>query len=336
MYDILGRHPACRAGHAKGAFCRGVFIPSGDAAELTDAPHMRDPLEVTVRFSNVTGDPDKHDGSGNAHGMAVRFHLAGEGHADLIAVSLPCFTNRLPSDFVEMNYSCFKHKGGRTRKRLLGTLGYALRHHESLKAMWASVRMKPIPSYANGRYNSLNAFTWTKRGRGADDAYGCYVRYSWIPVEGQRAISKREAKRRARDFLQQDLDERLGRTPRRPIRFRLEVQLASADDKDKGRVEDPTRVWPTKPARIVPASKDENHGPPVSKDGMRARFLTVGVLELTDLVEGPATGDRALGFDPLHLTEGIESSGDRILEFRPQVYELAARERALASNDESS
>jgi hypothetical protein len=35
-------------------------------------------------------------------------------------------------------------------------------------------------------------------------------------------------------------------------------------------------------------------------------------------------------------TDGIESSGDRILEFRPQVCKLAARERALASLDEST
>jgi catalase len=324
MYDALGNHPGCRSGHAKGTFCAGVFTPSGEARELTDAPHLQEnPVGVTVRFSTVTGDPNRHDGAGgNARGMAVRFHLPDDQYTDLIAVSLPCFTNRLPADFIDLNHSCFEYKEGRTRTRPLGTALYLLRHWESFKAMKATKLMKPIPSYANCRYNSLNAFIWTKE----EEGISCYVRYSWIPFEGERSISKQAAGKLQSDFLQQDLNERLGTAPSRPIRFGLDVQLASK--KDRGRVNDPTKAWPTRPERIVPAVPDGS-GPPVESDGKRARCLRVGELQLNEVVEGPAIGDDPFGFGPLNLTKGIARSEDEILKVRPGVYELAARDRLV-------
>jgi catalase len=323
MYDTLGSHPGCRSGHAKGTFCAGVFTPSGEAAELTTAPHLQgdqhDPVRVTVRFSTVTGDPNRHDGKGgSARGMAVRFHLPNGEYTDLITVSLPCFTNRRPADFVEMNRSCFKYREGRTRFRLLGTGLYLARHWESFKAMKATKLMKPVPSYANCRYNSLNAFVWTRD----DQGISCYVRYSWIPVEGEQTLDKQVARTRASDFLHQDLYERLGKA--QPIRFWLDVQLASREDRD--RVDDPTKVWPTTPERIVPASPG-GKGPPLGEDGRRRRVVRAGELTLTEVVEGPAVGDDPFGFGPLNLTDGIGPSEDEILVFRPTVYKLAASDR---------
>jgi catalase len=311
MYDILGRPPACRVGHAKGTFCAGVFMPYGEASELTDAAHLQDtPVEATVRFSRVTGDPDKHDGSNGRCGMATRFHLRDGSDTDLIAISLDRFTNRRPQDFVEMNYACFNPKDGpRTQK--LKTVLFWLRHPESAQPMLAAMRKKPIPSYANCVYNSVNAFMWTK------GQASCFVRYSWIPDEPERSITKEEALARPSDYLQQDVAERLGSAPLRPIRFRLQVQLASRADQMKGRVDDPVRVWPVRPNRMRPAGGAAS----------RPRFLTAGVLELTRLVDGPATEHAALGFNPLNLTPGIAPSDDEILNFRHEVYELASTER---------
>ena len=143
------------------------------------------------------------------------------------------------------------------------------------------------------------------------------MRYSWLPEEGERSITKEEALARSSDYLQQDVAERLGSAPPRPLRFRLQVQLASRADRVKGRIDNPVRVWPAKPNRIVPAGGGAE----------RPRFLTAGVLELTRLVEGPAAGHDALGFNPLNLTRGIKPSADEILNFRHDVYELASAER---------
>jgi catalase len=181
--------------------------------------------------------------------------------------------------------------------------------------------MKPIPSYANCRYNSLNAFVWRKEAEGIS----CYVRYSWIPVEGERFITKQAAGELPSDFLHQNLNKRLGEEPLQPISFRLDVQLASNKD---SRVEDPTKAWPTRPERIVPAWPSGN-GPPLGEDGKRLRSLQAGELKLTEVVEGPAVGDDPFGFGPLNLTDGITASEDQILLFRPGVYELAARDRLV-------
>jgi catalase len=321
MYAMLGIHPGCRSGHAKGTLCTGTFTPSERAHELTDAPHMKEQtVDVTVRFSNQTGDPDRHDGAKHQiRGMATRFHLPGGRYTDLVTISLPCFSNRTPGDFIEMNRACFKRKKNKrsgkhkTKFRLVKMPLFLLRHRESVRTFVATFRAKPIPSYANCRYNSLNAFMWSS------DKFRGYVRYSWMPEDGQRTL--KGAKKLPPDFLQRDLYDRLGRRPPRPIRFWLEVQLATKEDLRRHRVDDPTRIWPKQ------EGKPGEPGPvPALHDKPLAQFRTVGVLELTSLMdEEPEGGVPA--FNPLNLTEGIDISGDPILEFRKNVYELAAYQR---------
>jgi catalase len=313
MYDILGQPPAVRSGHAKGIFCRGVFTPTAHASELTRAPHMQDrPVEATVRFSNVTGDPDRPDSARTLRGMATKFHLDGGAHTDLVAITLPCFTNRTPGDFVTMNQRCFKRKSGKTGVRPLGMAAFLIQHKESRKATWATVRVPRFPSYANYTYNSLNAFRWI-------DAAGHehYVRYSWVPLETEAPIGRAAARGLAHNYLQEDLAERLGRSPVQTVRFHLQVQLASAKDLSKNRVPDPTAPWPDKHKRIVTAVAGDK----------RPRFVVVGLLELT-AIEDRAPHDLAeLRFDPTALTDGIERSDDTILRFRHDAYALAFEQR---------
>jgi catalase len=326
MYAVLGIHPGCRSGHTKGTFCVGKFTPTVRAKDLTSAPHMQvETVDVTVRFSNQTGDPDRHDGASRLpRGMATRFHLSGDEYTDLIAISLPRFTNRTPRDFVEMNRSCFRRKRTKSGKhktlpRPIGTLRFLLRHPASRKGFWAAFRTKPIPSYANCRYNSLNAFMWSAENPETHEIVRRYVRYSWMPEDGQKSLKLRAAKKLPPDFLQRDLYDRLGRKPPRPIRFWLEVQVASEEDLQERRVDDPTSVWPKEPTRIVPALQE---GKPTDE----ARFVTVGVLELTGLMTEPPPGDTP-SFNPMNLTDGIDPSGDEILHFRHDLYDLAACER---------
>jgi catalase len=313
MYDILGRPPGVRPGHAKGIFCAGVFTPTGTARELTRAPHMQDrPVEVTVRFSNVTGDPDRSDANRAFRGMATKFHLDGGAYTDLIAITMPCFTSRTPQDFIDLN-GCFKRKPSGKTKMSLAIVPYLLlRHRESLKGVLARFRMERFPSYANYRYNSLNAFKWIDR-----QGNQHYVRYSWIPVETAAPIGRGAAKSLEQDYLQQDLCERLGRDPAQPVLFQLQVQLASKKDLRKGRVFDSTAPWPDKHRHIVTAVAGDE----------RPRFVVVGRLELTSLQERTPRNPADLRFDPTAVTDGIEPSDDEILRFRHPVYELAFRDR---------
>ena len=300
MQDRSGRYPAARAAHAKGTLCRGVFRPTAEARALTEAAHMhRDSVNVTVRFSNASGKPDKPDGARGPRGMATRFYLdeARSEFTDIVAVTMSSFFVRTPEDFVEL-----------TRARGLGELGMLLRHPKKVWKAQSAALQKPVPSYANCRFNSLHAFRWT------DGEKVRLVRYSWLPQEGEQSLGLRQhPKRRERDYLQQDLRQRLDATPARPIKFNLRLQLASVRDK----LFDPSKRWPQRPGEIVLAESGER----------RERFVHAGELEVTDIDYD--TSAAQLGhFDPAHVTDGIEAPReDSILGFRPGAYEASFERR---------
>jgi catalase len=107
-------------------------------------------------------------------------------------------------------------------------------------------------------------------------------------------LSKDEAKSRGRDWLFDELRERLAREP---VRMRLEVQIAGqGDDPD-----DPSDQWPDDRERV-----------------------TVGILEVTAIDDA---ADDSIVFDPMRLVDGIEASNDPVLRFRPDVYTLSHARR---------
>src|SRR5258708_7362613 len=84
---MAGPHPGFRTVHAKGIVCTGTFTATAQARQVTRAGHLQgQAVTVTVRFSNSSGDPNIHDGVPNARGMAVKFHLPGGGHTDLLGL----------------------------------------------------------------------------------------------------------------------------------------------------------------------------------------------------------------------------------------------------------
>jgi catalase len=293
IQDRFGRYPAARAMHAKGTLCRGVFKPSAEAGALTTAAHLhRSSVKVTVRFSNASTKPDQLDGARGPRGMATRFHLdeVGTEYTDIVAVSLPRFFVRTAPDFIEL-----------TRSRGWRAAWFFVRHPTAARVTVRALTQGSVPSYANRRYNALHTFRWIEGGQTR------YVRYSWIPHEGEKRL--RGAKKRERDYLQQDLQERLGRTPPRSIKFDLLVQLASVDDE----LFDVSATWASKPGVITLAGSGER----------RERFVNGGVLEVTEIDYD--TDARSLGhFDPTHVTDGIEApEEDEILHLRPKAYDVS-------------
>jgi catalase len=293
--DIFGRHAGRRAVHAKGTLCAGTFTATPEAARLTRAPHMQgDPIEVTVRFSNASGDPDEHDGIPDGRGMATKLYLPDGSRTDMLAVTASRFFARTPEEFVEFNRAISRSGGGRPRPNPLKMLWYLARHPKAAPAVAALREAKSIPSYARRRYNSLHAFRWVDSSGTARP-----VRFSWLPEEGEATISLEEAKSRPPDYLQRDLEERL--TGAAPIRFTLELQLAADGDP----LDDSRRAWP--------------------EDRERVR---AGTLELTELDTRRERDGDVLVFDPTRVTDGIELTDDPILRFRPKAYSVSVERRA--------
>ena len=281
--EISGRHPGHRSAHSKGTLLTGTFTPSGAAKPLTTAGHLQDePVKVTARFSNGGGDPNIPDYAREGRGLAVKFYLPDGGKTDLVSLSLPCFFVRTPEDFLS-----FTQARMNPEQLMPDWLGA---HPEALTAIQAALGADPPASYATCVYNSIHSFNWIDPEGGSR-----FVRYRWVPEEGEQTISSDEAKQRGRDYLQQDI---LGRGE---SAFTLRVILAEDEDA----VDDPTVAWPEAREQV-----------------------DVGRLALTGPeLERERDGD-ILVFDPVRVTDGIELSDDAILRVRSDAYRVSVARRA--------
>lgn len=276
---VFGRHPGFRALHAKGTLCKGHFTAAPEAAALTRAAHMQgEQVAATVRFSNGSGNPNHPDYAPDVRGLAVKLYLPDGSRTDIVAQSSPRFPTRTPEGFVELVQA---------QKAPWKLPAFFARHPQALKAVAMSApSLRPPPSYAAISYYGTHAFKWI-----AADGTERYVRYTWIPLqEGGR-------RRRERDYLQDELRERLEAGP---IRFRLELQVAMPGDP----VDDPSAVWPSSRWRV-----------------------DAGTLEVTGLETDRETGGDVLVFDPTRVTDGIELSDDPVLRFRSAAYSASVERR---------
>jgi catalase len=291
--EVSGRHPGHRAAHAKGTLCEGTFIATPAAAGLTQAAHMRGgPVRATVRFSNGGGDPGVPDYARERRGMAVKLYLPDGSKTDLVALSLPVFFVRTPEDFVE--FTRLRKPDPETGQPDMERLGAWLGEHpEAGPAIQASLAAAPPTSYAQVAYNGIHAFRWVDR-----DGTGRFVRFRWEPDAGEATISQEEARERGRDYLREEIRERVAGEP---VSFRLVVRIAEEGDP----IDDPTAAWPAERERVE-VGKLELNRPDSEREG---------------------EGD-VLVFDPTRVTDGIELSDDPILRFRPRAYSVSIERRS--------
>jgi catalase len=285
----FGRHPGYRALHAKGLVLKGTFTAAPEAAELTRAAHMQgEPAPATFRVSNGAGNPHHPDYAPDPRGLAVKMYLPDGSRTDIVAVSSPLFPTRTPEGFVELIEALGAGPAAAWKMPL-----FLARHPGALKVLpVVAPTLRPPASYASIPYFGIHAFKWI-------DAAGSerYVRYTLRPEAAEARLMPWEAKRRGRDYLQQEIRERIAAGP---VRFGLEVQIATPGDP----VEDPSAAWP--------------------KGRRRVR---VGAFQITGLDDERGTGDDVLVFDPSRVTDGIECSDDPVLRFRPAAYSESIKRR---------
>lgn len=224
--EVFGRHPGHRALHAKGTVLAGTFTATPEAAKLTQAAHMQgEPVRVTARFSNASGNPRVPDYAPDVRGLAVKFYLPDGSRTDIVAQTAPRFPSRTPEEFVELLRA--------TEPSLSAPLKFArlaTRNRGILTGLPANVpTLLPPDSYATIPYYAIHAYVWV-----APDGARQPVRYSLLPAAVGRRLKPWEAKRKGRDYLQKDILERL------PVSFTLQLQLAEPGD----RTDDPSVAWP--------------------------------------------------------------------------------------------
>jgi catalase len=278
IHARFGAHDGHRALHAKGIHCVGSFTPTPEAARLTRAGHMQAPVPAKVRFSNGGGDPSVPDYAPDVRGLAVSFQLPDGSATDILAQTLP----RFPFKDQEGFFAALD-----VSERSLRTLPklplFLIRYPSALKSLReADAEARRHASFAARRYFPFHAFKWLDADGGER-----YIRYFWHPTVDEPDLSKEEARQRGRDWLFDELRERLAREP---VRMRLDVRIAGeGDDPD-----DPSDEWP----------EDRE-------------TVTVGTLEVTAIDD---QADDGIVYDPMRLVDGIEASNDPVLRFRPAAY----------------
>jgi catalase len=289
--QVYGRHAGRRALHAKGVLCTGTFTATPEAARLTRARHMQgDVTPATVRFSNASGNPDSPDWAPDTRGCAVKLYLGDGSRTDIVAISSPRFPTRTPEGFIELVAA----QGAGPASAWKLPIFFA-RHPEAIRVLpvLAPTLLAP-PSYAVIAYYGIHAFTWID-----GESVQRHVRYTLRPQAAGSKLPPWQAKRRGSDYLQREIAERLERGP---VRFTLELQIASPGDP----VDDPNAGWP----------------------GDRRR-VDAGTLEVTGLDTERETGGDVLVFDPTRITDGIELTPDPVLRFRPAAYSESIARRTV-------
>jgi catalase len=289
--EAFGRHPGVRALHAKGTLLKGTFTANALAAQLTRAAHMQgEPIAATIRFSNGSGNPNAPDYAPDVRGLAVKLYLPDGAKTDIVAQTAPRFPVHTPEAFVELLHA--QHPSPSIAWKLPLFLA---RHPEAIRGLPANLpALRPPASYATTTYYAIHAYHFLDAAGGSR-----YVRYTFRPEAPQAKLGPREAKRRGRDYLQDEIRERVASAP---IRFTLELQVAAPGDV----VDDPASAWPKERERVA-----------------------AGTLEITEVETERETGGDVLVFDPTRVVDGIELSQDPVLQFRSAAYsESVARRMA--------
>jgi catalase len=296
-----GPHPGYRAAHAKGILLSGTFTPSPEALSLTRAPHVqRASTPVTVRFSDSAGIPTVADNDlehASPRGMAIRFQLAEHVHTDIIGVSTDGFPVRTPEEFLEFLQAV--PQSGPSAPKPTPIEVFLGKRPGALKYVMTP---KPIPtSFAREAFFTVTAHKFT-----SPEGKVRYGRYRMRPEPGTEHLTAEDAAAKPANFLFDELEERVKKGP---IKFEIVVQLAEGGDV----VDDATIVWP--------------------EDRPQAPF---GTLTLTAVVPNNESEQRQIIFDPIPRIDGIESSGDPLLEARAAVYLMSGRRRRSASGTASA
>ena len=249
IHERFGRHPRHRALHAKGVWLRGTFTASPEARTLCRAAHLQGgEIPVLARLSNGGGNPKVPDYAPDVRGLAVKFELPDGGRTDLVSQSIPRFFSSTPEEFVDFIRANTGRAAAWRLPRFLAT------HPKALRSLPVNApALRPIPSFARCRFYGVHAFRWLDA-----DGGDRHVRSDWRPEAGEARIANPlEARKRSRDYLREELQERLAREP---VRYVLDAQIANTGD----RVDDPSEHWPSDRRRV-----------------------DAGTLELTTIIDDP-------------------------------------------------
>jgi len=285
LNGAFGKQTTNRATHAKGIVLLGKFTPASEAAALSKAPHFKQAVPITVRFSDNTGIPTLPDAAPQArpHGMAIKFHLPDGTDTDLVTHSLNGFPAKTAEDMRQFILAVIASGPGTAAPTPIQKY---LEAHPEAKPFATNPGPPPV-SYGTLAYFGVNTFKFV-----TTDGKATFGRYQIIPEAGRQFLSKGAIANVSHDYL---IDEIRGRVGKGPVRFKLVLQLPAPGDQ----LEDPSIPW-----------ADTN------------KTMELGTIEITSVVPDSDATQRALLFLPSLLPDGIEPA-DPMIRFRGLAYPVS-------------
>ena len=278
-----------RSIHAKGIVLEGTFTPDPQASTLTIARHLqKESSDIVVRFSNFTPLLDIADNlkEANARGFAIKFIGPYGFTTDIVAHSYNGFPVKTTDEF--RDFLMALAASGPDAPKPTEVEKY-LESHPATKAF--AINQKNPASYVTLNYFAANTFKFTNASRTST-----YIRYQFIPQEGEQLLTDEEMAAMSPSYLMDDIRARIAV---KPVRINMFAQLAGQNDV----IDDPSVAWPDTREKIL-----------------------LGVLEINKISSNSPEQDKALVFIPNNLPAGIETA-DPMLDFRSKAYPISLNGR---------
>ena len=212
--------------------------------------------------------------------------------------------DRVHTDIVSHSTDGFPARTGQEFLDLLRALAAGdpsafLASHPAALAFVQTPKPSPV-SFATEAYFGVTAFRFVNQ-----EGLARYGRYRIVPRSGIEHLDDSAVKTKGENYLFDELTHRIAAGP---IGFDVHVQIAKEGDI----VDDATYHWP--------ADRPVVH---------------LGAIELT--AKAPDDEEhRRIIFDPIPRVDGIEPSGDPLLELRAAIYLLSGRRRRQESESRAS
>ena len=281
-----------RRNHARGVCFTGTLESTGAGAALSRAAVFAPGSHPVVgRFNLGTPNPDAHDATVRVRGLSIQVLPPNGGEWRSGMITAPFFAVSTPQAF----HALLTASGSKSPDAMPAFVAA----HPEFKPFGAWAKAAPwTGSYAEERYNGLNAFRLTDAG-GTTRA----VRWSMLPEAAPVAVDPATLDAGGADILESEITRRIAAAP---ARWTLRITVADPADPTA----DPTKAWPAD-----------------------RRTVDVGTLVASAVQperDGPC---RDINYDPTVLPDGMATSDDPFPAARSAAYAVSFDRRTAEAAD---
>src|SRR3990167_2197549 len=234
LESTFGVIPGERRNHTKGTCAVGEFVGMPDAAVYSrSALFSGKRVPVIARFSLAGGNPNAPDTAKSPRGMALEFGLPDNELQHMTMLNTPVFGAAQPQTFLDLIVA-MKPDPATGKPDPAKIKAFKASHPDNLAQAAFLANNNPPTSYANSAYFGIHTFKFINR-----DNKTTYVRWRFVPQDGEKRLSDDELKSLPPNFLEHALIER---TKRGPVRWDMLIALGEPGDTE----DNPTIAWPEK------------------------------------------------------------------------------------------